>query len=63
MPSATTPRENLMGKISGGVKILRGMKQEADGKALSDTRLRTAGRELIDRGRSEIHQPRAAGRR
>ncbi|MFD3330031.1 hypothetical protein [Streptomyces sp. NPDC058701] len=50
-----------MGRISGGVKVLRGMKQEADGKALGDARLRTAGRRLIDRGRTEIH--RAAGRR
>ncbi|MCY0944951.1 MULTISPECIES: hypothetical protein [Streptomyces] len=45
-----------MGKIRGGAKVLRGMKQEADGKALMDTRLRTAGRRLIDQGRTEFHR-------
>ncbi|MFF3014798.1 hypothetical protein [Streptomyces sp. NPDC057939] len=45
-----------MGKIRSGVKVLRGMKQEADGKALMDPRLRTAGRRLIDQGRSEMHR-------
>lgn len=45
-----------MGKISGGVKVLRGMKQEADGKALMDTRLRTAGQRLIGKGRAEIQR-------
>ncbi|MEU9031187.1 hypothetical protein AB0D46_27485 [Streptomyces sp. NPDC048383] len=46
-----------MGKLSSGVKVLRGMKQEADGKALMDPRLRTAGRRLIDQGRSEMRRP------
>ncbi|MDX2396056.1 hypothetical protein ACWGHM_15325 [Streptomyces sp. NPDC054904] len=51
-----------MGKIRSGVKVLRGMKQEADGKALMDPGLRTAGRRLIDQGRSEMHhRPHRAG--
>ncbi|MFF4322842.1 hypothetical protein [Streptomyces sp. NPDC001568] len=45
-----------MGTFRSGVKVLRGMKQEADGKALMDPRLRTAGRRLIDQGRSEMHR-------
>lgn len=44
-----------MSKFRGGIKVLRGLKQEADGKALMDARLRTAGRRLIDQGRSEMH--------
>ncbi|WP_187283453.1 hypothetical protein [Streptomyces sp. t39] len=48
-----------MSRIRGGIKVIRGMKQEADGKALMDARLRTAGRRLIDQGRSEMHGQRS----
>lgn len=49
-----------MSKFRGGIKVLRGLKQEADGKALMDARLRTAGRRLADQGRSEMHPHRPA---
>ncbi|MEV4947388.1 hypothetical protein [Streptomyces sp. NPDC053755] len=47
-----------MSKIGGAFKVIRGMKQEADGKALSDPRLRDAGRRLAAEGHSELRRRR-----
>ncbi|MEU9058280.1 hypothetical protein AB0D13_05085 [Streptomyces sp. NPDC048430] len=38
-----------MGKMVSALKLLRGRKREADGKALQDQRLRDEGRSLQDR--------------
>ncbi|MEU3795199.1 hypothetical protein [Streptomyces fructofermentans] len=45
-----------MGRIRGTIKLLRGKKQEADGKALSDARRRDAGRRLAGEGLAELHR-------
>ncbi|MET9109623.1 hypothetical protein [Streptomyces zhihengii] len=45
-----------MSRIRGGLKVLRGMKQESDGKVLMDACLRSSGRRLIAEGRTEMHK-------
>ncbi|MFJ5933921.1 hypothetical protein [Streptomyces sp. NPDC093071] len=47
-----------MSKLGGAFKVIRGMKREADGKALSDPRLRDAGRRLAAQGHDEIRRNR-----
>ncbi|MFC7963208.1 hypothetical protein [Streptomyces cinereoruber] len=59
-PSGTDTRKgHIVSKLGGAFKVIRGMKQEADGKALSDPRLRDAGRRLVTQGHDEIrrHRP------
>ncbi|MEU9298227.1 hypothetical protein [Streptomyces sp. NPDC048266] len=47
-----------MSKIGGAFKLIRGKKQEADGKALGDARLRDAGRRLAADGQTELRRRR-----
>ncbi|QNP61504.1 hypothetical protein [Streptomyces genisteinicus] len=48
-----------MSRVAGAFKVIRGKKQEADGKALSDARLRDAGRRLAAQGQTEMRRRRA----
>ncbi|MBM9623900.1 hypothetical protein ACWGRF_13900 [Streptomyces zhihengii] len=47
-----------MSTIRGAAKLIRGKKQEADGKALGDVRLREAGRRLAGEGKAELKKSR-----